>query len=216
MSTSTLTKDQKKSFVKTFTKGTKTFTITATVRYDDECGNGHNSFSINGDIYRGTSRTDHNFVTGGSIHDEIAKHFPELRPLIKWHLVSSDGPMHYLANTLFHASDVDHNGNTATTKKQIRNGRTGQLVWTLIGTSGLSNLVDADEKPAPITLDWAPAYHDSNGKERDLKAARSAAVWPDATDEELTAPDLLERLTARLPALMVEFQTAVESLGFTY
>ena len=43
-----------------------------------------------------------------------------------------------------------------------------------------------------------------------------AAIWPEATDEELTAPDLKERLEARLPALLEEFQAAVESLGFTW
>ena len=56
----------------------------------------------------------------------------------------------------------------------------------------------------------------SEGKARDLDAARNAAVWPEATDEELTAPGLKERLEARLPALLVEFRAAVESLGFTW
>jgi hypothetical protein len=44
---------------------------------------------------------------GGCIHEDIAKHFPELMPYIKWHLTSTDGPMHYLANTLYHANDKD-------------------------------------------------------------------------------------------------------------
>ena len=40
--------------------------------------------------------------------------------------------------------------------------------------------------------------------------------WPDATDEDLTAPGLKERLEARLPALLEAFQAGVESLGFTF
>jgi hypothetical protein len=39
------------------------------------------------------------------LHDEIAKAFPELAKYIKWHLCSTDGPMHYVANTVFHADE---------------------------------------------------------------------------------------------------------------
>jgi hypothetical protein len=73
-------------------------TITAEVRYDDSCGNGHNSFAITGEI-RLPGRND--IEAGGCLHDEIAKYFPELRPFLKYHLMSSDEPMHYVANTLY-------------------------------------------------------------------------------------------------------------------
>jgi len=53
-------------------------------------------------------------------------------------------------------------------------------------------------------------------KIRNLDHARASACWPDATDEDLTAPGLQERLEARLPALMAEFRAAIESLGFTW
>lgn len=74
--------------------------LTATVRYDDSCGNGHNSFAITGDLYESGL-----WVAGGCVHDEIAKRIPQLAPYLKWHLVSSDGPMHYPGNVLWHASD---------------------------------------------------------------------------------------------------------------
>jgi hypothetical protein len=54
------------------------------------------------------------------------------------------------------------------------------------------------------------------GKERDLDAASHSAIWPDATDEELTEPGLKERLLARLPQLLEEFKQAVEHFGFEY
>lgn len=57
-------------------------------------------------------------------------------------------------------------------------------------------------------------YH--KGKERELDAARIAAVWMEATDEELCAPDLKEKLEARLPGLLLEFKKDVESLGLVY
>lgn len=130
--------------------------MTVTVRYDDQCGNGHNAFAITAEVRRPRrSRIE----AGGCMHAEIARLFPELAPYIKWHLVSSDGPMHYIANTVYMAGE---------------------------------------------------------GKPRDLNLARQAAVWPDASDAELMSDNLAERLAARLPALMLEFKAAVESLGFVY
>jgi hypothetical protein len=72
-------------------------TITATVRYDDECGNGHNTFAITADI----REPDRGVTAGGCLHDEVARYFPEIAGLIKWHLVSSDEPMHYIENTMY-------------------------------------------------------------------------------------------------------------------
>jgi hypothetical protein len=74
----------------------KDATIKATVRHDDECGNGHNSFAITAEVrVRGSD------VGGGCMHDEIAEIFPELAPFIKWHLVDTSQPLHYIANTLY-------------------------------------------------------------------------------------------------------------------
>lgn len=58
----------------------------------------------------------------------------------------------------------------------------------------------------------------SKGKVRELDLARSAAVWPEATDEQLCLPkeQLLELLEARLPALLVEFREAIETLGLSW
>lgn len=152
---SVLTKSQKKQFTKEYTEDGRRYRITANVRHDDECGNGHNTFSITGSIdeWNGKRWREH---SGGCIHEEVAKHFPHLAPFIKWHLCGTDGPLHYIANT---------------------------------------------------------TYHVSNG---DIEAAASTAIWPDATDEDLTSPGLKERLKARLPQLMADFRRAVESLGFVW
>jgi hypothetical protein len=71
--------------------------ITATVRYDDSCSNGHNTFSITASIHV----PGEGEVAGGCMHAEIARYFPELAPLVQWHLVSTDGPLHYVENTMF-------------------------------------------------------------------------------------------------------------------
>lgn len=150
---SILVKNQVKEFGRVMISGwrARTTPLYAEVRYDDKCGNGHNTLSITGEICSNGA-----IIACGCLHDEIKAHVPFLRPFLKWHLFSTDGPMHYIANTI---------------------------------------------------------YHVQQGK---LDYARSSAVWPDATDEELTAPDLKERLEARLPALLVEFREAVEKLGFVY
>jgi hypothetical protein len=215
-----LTKSQKKQFSKTYHEDGQEYIIIATVRYDDECGNGHNTFSITGEVWkaRGGRKVGSNCEMAGCIHDAITQHFPELAPLVKWHLCASDGPMHYLANTIYHAGDRDHNGLRKGEQRQLRNGKTGLLAWKLeADVQGLPQYVDADEQPTQTaTLRYVPWMITGEGKARELDHARSSAVWPNATDEELTAPDLKERLETRLPQLMTEFRQAVESLGFTY
>jgi hypothetical protein len=139
--------------------------LIATVRYDDRCGNGHNTFAITGELYeqyrrRGEPTVRHAISkkvlwlgSCGRLHDEIAARLQELAPLIKWHSCASDEPLHYVANTVYHASTAN------------------------------------------------------------LEAARESAIWSDATLEQLRSELALK---ARLPALMIEFRAAVESLGFTF
>jgi hypothetical protein len=156
----------KKTFRKELSDGS---VLVASVRFDDECKNGHNTFTIMADLYEKTrrngeqssesdyvvnSRGKKRYLTScGCQHDLVAVHFPELAPLIKWHLTSTDGPTFYVADTVYHA----------------QKGR----------------------------LDYA----------------RRSAIAPDATLAELGDESWL---LARLPALMVEFRAAVESLGFVY
>ncbi len=231
--TTTLTKHQKKTFRADYTERGQPYVIIATVRYDDECGNGHNSFAITADIYgpdphpcertikSKDGKTLWEFM-GGCCHDEIVKHFPQLRELVKWHLVSSDGPMHYIGNTVYLAGNRDCNGLLKGEFRQHHSrgnqnaGVAGVPNWQLKVPDREARDIYANEKPAPIVCEWEPCGRTGEGKERELDAARHCAVWPDATDEELTAPGLKERLTARLPALMADFQRAVESLGFTF
>lgn len=146
---SILTKNQKKAFTKII--GNRV-SITAKIRFDDDCGNGHNTFSITGEIKDHKIRGSDKIVCCGCIHDEIVLHFPEFAHLIKWHLVSTEGPMHYVANSLYHAED------------------------------------------------------------NNLDFAQKSAVWPEATLKDFTK----EKLEQRLPSLLVEFKSVIESLGFVY
>ena len=74
--------------------------LVAVVRHDDRCGNGHNTFSVTATTYVGGRD-----IAGGCLHDEIRNRIPELAPFIKWHLTSTDGPLHYIPNTVYHAGE---------------------------------------------------------------------------------------------------------------
>lgn len=282
--TSILTKNQKKTFgPKIYSENGTTYKLTATVRYDDECGNGHNSFAITGAQYRKDRNNQWVEDSFGCIHDDISKHFPELAPLIKWHLTSSDGPWGYLANTIYFAGDKDCWGlrkdepdpRHLETRIKFEGAAITHKVSgnfsRFIQAASEFNKRAAKTNPNYITFEPVavphPHKHDSRsaykypdnytfkglvcewhkcpfdslreaqewqlalqgpyeyltfptrfgeGKERELDKARNAAIWPYATDDDLTAPGLEERLKARLPQLMQEFKAAVESLGFVY
>lgn len=286
------------------------------VRWDDELKNGHNTLSITATQSFQTNGV-FSEAAGGQLPSDIERVFPELAYLLPWHLVSANGPMHYLANTLYLAGDRDYQG--ARDGEQLRSkaglprwqlqaspfsvveaetepaplvfpyepvladgkepqwgsaraalkkvsasdevlslpepqlrawiaenapalseteqanvvylagtrdcygylkgeqkkDAQGHPLWRAEGKRG--SLVAAAEKPAPLVIRYAPVL--GAGKARQLELARRAAVWPDATDEDLMAePEVLgPRLVQRLPALMSRFKRdIVESLGFTY
>ena len=75
--------------------------ITATVRFDDRCGNGFNTLSITAEVTTPAARQRREVTVSGCLHEDIARAFPALAPLLPWHLVSTTGPLHYVANTLY-------------------------------------------------------------------------------------------------------------------
>lgn len=213
MFNSVLTKKQEKVLTK---KKDGIVWATATIRYDDRCGNGHNTFSITGDIQR------HGFC---GAHDEIVEVFPELKPYIKWHLCSSDEPLHYLANTIYLASDRDHNGLRKGEVAQILAGgktpvwqlcyKSGDVRTTNVKVDGIERYITSHTCPESPGdgLCYVPFCRVGEGKEPDIEAAKGCAMWPDATLEQLQDKKALEE---RLPDLMKEFKKDVESLGFVW
>ena len=186
--------------------------ISVKLRFDDSCRNGHESFAITAEVRRPNQR---DVEAGGCLHDDIAKVFPELAPLIKWHLTSTDGPMHYVANTCYHAGDRDCNGLRRGERKPILGP---DKVPTWVPKITPEKYVKGTQQPVPVLVEYEPWCHEGEGKERDLAAARRCAVWPDATDEELCqeCPELEAALKARLPALLAEFKQAMLEIGFIY
>jgi hypothetical protein len=174
-------------------------TITAFVRWDDTCRNGHNTFGVTGEVRRGP-----NFDMGGCIHAEVASHFPELAGVIKYHLMSAEGPLHYKANTLFW---LGYNGNAHPSKHgpnppHLEYARS-TAVWPDMPESFLFT---ADHRRD--TKGTPPDWWTGTDTVRAVEKAKAAAEAKRVVVEQA--------LDARLPTLMAEFRQAVEQLGFTW
>lgn len=245
------------------------------VRFDDECKNGRQSFSITADVTTRASRARSDVQACGCLHDDIAIVFPELTPLIKWHLFDTNGPMHYISNTVYHATNR-HNGKLKgeVSRTELRiafefspfTHAFGKsfLEWTRTIPRGGFTIEEVQHDKHGVIGEYqflphysfagytvngaAPKWHEcpfkdknqakeyelafnnlkriytdvpteySPGKERDLAAARNAACWPEATDEQLMleAPELTALLEARLPGLIAEFRAVTEQCGFLW
>jgi hypothetical protein len=200
-------RNQQIKAIRYYTKEGRKYRITARLRFDDELKNGHESFAITANIREsdGTYWREH---SGGCCHDEIARQFPEWAPLIKWHLCSTDGPMHYVANTLYHADEhgPDH-------------------AWVYftgpsdpLGIEGKKErLLGYEKADKALAAECLPGYRvewdKKTAKVANFDHARSTAVWPEATVEQLRSKAALE---ARLPALLDAFKAAMLSAGFLY
>lgn len=191
--------------------------LRATIRFDDECRNGREAFSITGEARDPGLRGDRGFVSGGCVHDDIAATFPELAPLIRWHLCATDGPMHYVGNTIYHAREngpthawVYFKGPAATDPLGLGNDGERER---LLGYLKADRARAADGQPG-----YRVVWDEKTVKVRNLAHARSSACWPDATHGQLcAAPDVLRAaLLARLPALLAEFRADVERAGFVW
>lgn len=73
--------------------------LTATARLHHLSGNARPHFSVTGEERNPRIRRDNGIVACGCLHDDIAKYFPKLRPIIAMHLSDDTGtPMHADAN----------------------------------------------------------------------------------------------------------------------
>jgi hypothetical protein len=83
----------------------------------------------------------------------------------------------------------------------------------------LEDDIKAEQPPAVVpVLRWVQQMKTGEGKARELDFARSSAVWPEATDAELTVEpeELRKKLVARHPQLMADFRKAIEGAGFIW
>lgn len=114
--------------------------------------------------------------SGGCIHDEIAEHFPELAPLIKWHLCSQEkGPMHYVANAQYWASIAA--GLLAPSKY-------GPDPAAAFESTVVFGAVEGDELP---WSDWPEHDNDATDRERRAELDARVKAWCEARFDALMA-----------------------------
>lgn len=199
--------NQRISARRVYSENGRQYSITVVMRFDDKYKNGHEDFAITADI-----REDGREYMGGCCHDEIAKHFPEFAHLIRWHLVGVDGPMHYIANTTYHADEhgpthawVYYQGRSASDPLKLGDDSVKEMI--------LGYLKAFDARKAEGQPGYRVQWDEKTAKVAHLEHARSTAVWPDATLEQLRDK---AALAARLPALLEEFKRDMLAVGFIY
>lgn len=283
---SILTKYQVKSYR---CKLSKSEELVVQVRWDDSCGNGHNSLGVTADLYDNRVLRERGLVSCGCLHDDILSAVrrglipQKVGDLIPFHLCSSDGPLHYLANVRYLAGDRGYSGK--------RKGEPcGWDVFAVVGNSPIKHKLDSRLKKCIEKLQamgpkqeafivdvahedrpgetykfaprWAiligdetpPRWHEcpfdlydeanqwmeaclggmvkmeriatswSEGKERELKAARSSACgdWPEdhplyLSDAQLCDDENLPAiLEARLPLVIAEMKKRIEAVGLVW
>jgi hypothetical protein len=180
-------------------------------------------FSITSDLFVGGK-----LASCGMLDELISEHLPEVLPLTKWHGYGRRGdkwhPPYYLANAIYLAGNKDCHG---LVKGEIRYGK---AVAHAIGcVSAKYESQEQYRRPdgaIPLSM-ISPDYigriesvllprvaRRGEGKDRDFEGARRVAIWPDATEADLTDPNLEQRLLDRLPDLFEEFKAAMENAGF--
>lgn len=102
---SKLVKKQVKTETVYYTSDNVNYRLVVEIRFDDECGNGHNNFAITAFQHRKNKYNNWVEDVGGCCHELIVELFPKFEKYIKWHLTSTDGPMYYIENTLYHVKE---------------------------------------------------------------------------------------------------------------
>ena len=224
---STTSPHQSKILKKTYREGGTRYHIKATIRWDDECKNGYNTFAVTADVIEQAKNGRWIDGVAGCCHTTIAKQFPEIAHLIKWHGCGPNGPIGYVENTIYMAGDRDCWG-----------GRKGEPRYTdfYVTTENGAVICKDDFRGAPVPKKFptrAAASRMANtiygyvrehtwefhkGKMREFDAARRIAIWPEATDKMLSAkPETLRKhLEARLDKLVAEMRKDIEALGFVW
>lgn len=78
------------------------FEIEIEISLDDDCGNKRFDFHATSTTYWINERGQREWVRCGCCHDEILKHFPEMRLFVEMHLRDREGmPMHPFANGFY-------------------------------------------------------------------------------------------------------------------
>lgn len=175
----------------------------AVIRLNDECKNGHEDFSITGDIWeKGKPKTDRYMITGGAIGDELAKLNKNFALINKLHLCDANGiPMHATANMFFHLKQGKYNNEPMTKEKFCKYYRITEEQYIKLSEASdkdhfITIFIDMPEilenwkKEALKAIEWIES--ENPGLKFVSSAKRSNLILPDA--------DKLKMLKGRVKA----------------
>lgn len=160
--------------------------LSVQISLDDDPRNGYEDFSMTGDLYERSPKTDRNLITAGCIHEEILKDYPELQIFADLHLSDSNGvPMHAITNGKYHVET----GNYEAAKRHFRindeeleelrklRGLPGSYWYHVIYEMGLFDRWQAEANKAIAMLEeWT-------GKKFKSSGVRKALVSQEDIDE---------------------------------
>jgi hypothetical protein len=128
----------------TLDMNTETVNIIAKIRLNDECGNGHEDFSLTGSVYEvGKGRSDRSVIVSGACGRRLAKLVPKLQIFADLHLSDADGvPMHAVANGFYWLKENpkffrSHMRINKEETKQFQNAENKIHFYVLLENSGL-------------------------------------------------------------------------------
>lgn len=96
---------------RSYSKNGVTYRVNVSAKLADECKNGHSDFSVTADVYSIKSPGRPRLECCGCCHEEVAKAFPELKPVIALHLCNHLGqPMHPVENSMYFLKESAQKG----------------------------------------------------------------------------------------------------------
>ncbi len=93
---------------KIYTENGQKYLINVNIKLSDDCKNGHEDFSITGEIYEILKNGRKREYAFGAIHEDILKHFPEYKIFIDLHLCDFNGAtMYTLENGFYNLKNLN-------------------------------------------------------------------------------------------------------------
>lgn len=137
--------------------GTK-YRIRATYGMDYAFARLHNQepyFSLTGEIERQARNNRWMEDSGGQLHDELVKGFPQLGEIAHWHLTSPSGPMHYMATAKHWWEQWGPKGEGAFPRIKPLRAFASTIAWgALPGEDSEGALASAMTRPWGEVRDW--------------------------------------------------------------
>ena len=125
--------------------------------------------SVTGEEWRTEWATgDRSLLACGCLHELVGEAFPELRPLIAWHLAADGAPMHYIANARFWHDMANGKRERKAYDPDPRTAFASTIHWGVIPET-----LSADQL---LTLAWPACEHHLEQRREPMRKAFAEVV----------------------------------------